>query len=164
MDERRCAPQSRNDKARVDSPSDESPITKTYLVPQRFGVGTIMLGTALFGLLFAVMKWLDAPVPLIVAVASFLSCVALGQVIFQRAPRLASAVIGAIFHPALAVAYIATDPVVDPSGVVAAVVGYAIFGALVGYITGGLIAGVFLVSDYILRTMARLRSRGNGAK
>jgi O-antigen/teichoic acid export membrane protein len=159
MDERRSAARPRNNEPPGDQLSNEAAGPKTYSVPQRFGLGTILLGTTFFAVFFAGMKQLDAPVAFIALSASFLACVAFAQMIFQRAPRIASAAIGSAFCLALTAFQFTRLAVgLEPAAFAASAFATTVCGALFGYIAGGLLASMFLVSDSILRTIKRLQS------
>ena len=158
MDERRCERQPDGESAGADDSRRKSPAAKTYAVPIRFGLGTILLATAMFAVFFAAMKWINAPVLFIVVLASYLACIALAQMIFQRAPRVASAATGVLFHLGFVVVMFWNDPSPTAGPVLRALFFYTCFGALFGYVTGSLIASVFLVTDYLLWAISQAQS------
>jgi len=129
---------------------------RQFGVPRRFGIGTILLVTMATSLLLALLIARGAPASIILSAIGFLTLIGLGQaVLFHgKNPRLASIVTGAVLMPfcfLVAFAYYLftnkifhTDEVID--GCFFAL-GFAFFGALLGYLGGGLIGGLFLLMD-----------------
>lgn len=125
--------------------------TKLYSVPRRFDLATIMIVTSAFALLFGVIRLFDFGLLGFAAVAGFFTCVALAQAIMfgGRAPRAASIVAGGSYCALFALS-------ADPAGLCIGVV----YGGILGYLAGILIASVFLVTD-LARMLVR-RRRGQG--
>jgi hypothetical protein len=127
-------------------------------VPRRFGVGKLLLITAFFAVVFAVLRCLNAPWLLFVGVAGFVTIIGLSQAILYsgRRPRRASVVTGAVLGglvPAVGFLvllfserpHLAMDDLAGGAFFVA--VGtliYAVIGGGLGYMAGCLIAGMFL--------------------
>lgn len=122
-------------------------------MPRRFSIGTMMIITFFFALLFGVLKMLGVPPMAFVAITLFVAGVAACQAILYggKNPRKASIVggiviFGVLFLLAALVAgyregnvfrYITLSPCTIFSVVFA--------GGLLGYAAGGLVAAIFLV-------------------
>ncbi len=138
----------------VDEPVPSSPDVP-YGVPRRFSLGTVMIVTACFGLmLVGLIRWgLSRAVIAIVVVE--VATVAVGQVALfgGKQPRKASIVagIGFMFVVMIGVAwYDAATHAKDTPGVSTLIVmalPFAASGAFFGYISGGAVAGIFLIMD-----------------
>lgn len=132
--------------------AERTPVTG---VPRRFGVGTLLVITAMYAVLFAVLRAISLPPIFFVFYALFFTAVGLGQMLlFQgKQARRASAYVGAGFSlvasflcygaarvwelsSSLSHLFFPIDPLVAVLG-----------GMLSGYLVGVLIAGVFLVMD-----------------
>jgi hypothetical protein len=125
-----------------------------------------MAVTLAYALLFGVMRFLQAPPALIGFVSLFITLVGLGQALLFRGrhPRAASLVAGILAWSACAVLIYAWD---HPGGGTPRP-GYwtdllKIFaisavcpGAILSYLTGTLVAGLFLVADVIRRLLRRM--------
>jgi hypothetical protein len=127
------------------------PPTPQYVVPQRFGMSAIIGITTALALLFGGLRILDADpvVYLFFGLQGIVICIV--QMFSGKAPRLASAIAGAVMAPLFATRlWQATDPLHSHINVVGAfclmVTGVPI-GAFLGYLTGTCAAGVFLVID-----------------
>jgi hypothetical protein len=116
-------------------------------VPRQFGVGTGLLITTMFAVLFAVLRGLNIPPREFAYVALFFLGVGAGQaVLFHgRRPRWASIVMGIVMTFALGV----FDAIFDGDRSMLVEASFSPFcpGAIFGYLAGLLIAGVFLVRD-----------------
>ncbi len=134
------------------------PLRKQTGVPRRFGVGVMLVITTMYALLFALLKGLHFSPLVFVTVALFFTLVGLAQaVLFKgRNPRRASTLAGVVLCTLLMLAGGIVDfrvgggrprtwqdrlvaIIFDPTAYV-----LSGFGALPGYLAGGLIAGVFL--------------------
>ena len=122
-------------------------------MPRRFGVGKLMAITALFAVLFGLMKWADFHPIAFPAVGVFVGVVGVAQALLfgGKKPRLASMLAGAVLFPFVgAGTYIivygiegrrlALEACLDPG----ALAGAGILGVIFGYLAGGLVAGLFL--------------------
>ncbi|MCA9101609.1 MAG: hypothetical protein KDA63_10680 [Planctomycetales bacterium] len=138
----------------------QRPSPKLYSAPRRFDLATIFTVTLAYAILFALMSLLAAPPVVSISIAGFVAMVAVAQaVLFDGAhPRAASLACGSSIFLLIGLAltfWLGTS----------AVFNYTIpvmltFGGVMGYLTGVLVGGVFLVSD-IVRTRIK-RWRGNG--
>ncbi|MGO8751196.1 MAG: alpha/beta fold hydrolase [Thermoguttaceae bacterium] len=130
--------------------------------PRQFGVGILMVITAMYAVLFSVLQAFGWP-PIAFGVigglvALFFTAIGLGQMLlFQgKRPRRASVIVGGCLYPSLVFGGLAFMSVVErePSlffgGVCVGIVSIPI-GAALGYLAGLLIAGVFLVIDMLGR-------------
>ncbi len=136
-------------------------------VPRRFGIGSSMVVTAAFALLFMLLKLAEAPFFAYVVYTGIIVIVGISQAVLfgGQNPRMASVVTGAsigllaaIFIPALE-----SSPRLHNSFLsfpFAAIFG-AIGGAIYGYIAGLLIAGVFLLMDMADKFNHRRRTKVN---
>lgn len=132
---------------------------RVYSVPRRFGIGTILLATTLFAVLFGVLNYARARPWELFFYASFVATVSLFQAVFQRAPRWASILAGGFFLPLSMIIFgsmgrrwllprVRVDSLLGPESFLLIA---GLIGMVVGYLGGTLIAGVFLVSDYVVR-------------
>jgi len=124
-------------------------------VPRRFGMGVLLVITAMYAVLFGVMRGIGANPITFVLVTLFFTAVGTGQMLLFRGrqPRWASMVAGAAACPLLYLGGIIyyrlafglrTSPDICGGftcGVIA--------GAIYGYLAGVLIAGVFLIADWL---------------
>jgi hypothetical protein len=124
-------------------------------VPRRFGLGILLLMTAMFAVLFAALKVLGAPLAVFLVVVVLFAGVGLGQMVLFRGkyPRAASVWTGAVLFPleilAVFAYYYATEgPGRTPGGEMLCLFVFGIpLGAGFGYLAGGLTAGVFYLLD-----------------
>lgn len=123
-------------------------------VPRRFGVGTLLVVTTAFALLFGVLRALHVPGWGFVIVAGYIIVIALGQALLfgGKKPRLASYLVGAItwfgVHLLAVCLAIVLRGSWDHLEELFPTMFLALtFGGLLGYLTGCLIAGVFLLID-----------------
>ena len=147
----------------------DRPIEREYRVPRRFGVGTILVVTALFAALCGVIKWTAASPLDLVIYSSFVIVVGGAQMILERSPRLGSILAGTIFLPIALLAAFMMEQSQSASGggrfipeLDAALVFWILAsGAMLGYLGGTVLAGLFLVLDKIQRVVVRRhKSRG----
>lgn len=137
----------------------DQPRRQHYQVPRRFGLRSILVATALFGAMLAILKWTEmSPVPF-VFYFSYLIVVGGAQAIFERNPRLASILGGSSFvlilklaaaafsldlhtiNVGLFEALFSADLATYPLAIV--------FGGFYGYLIGTMLAGLYLVLDTI---------------
>ncbi len=123
-------------------------------VPRRFGMGILLLMVTMYAVLFAVSRLLAQGNPaVLVAVAVFFTGVGLGQMLLYcgRYPRAASVWVGACLFPVEVLGLIFVYHFLgDSSWVVGLLVLFLlspILGAFLGYLAGGLTAGVFLLLE-----------------
>jgi hypothetical protein len=122
-------------------------------MPRRFGIGSIMVVTAAFSLLFLLLKLAQEPIEAYLVFAGFFTIIAIAQAILfgGRNPRKASIATGVVvvslvsmFMPALKSSPARHSDALD--FVFVSIVG-AIGGAIYGYVAGALIGGVFLMME-----------------
>lgn len=152
----------------VDSPTPCEPVAavassrRQIGVPRRFAVGTAMIITAMYSVLFAVMKSLGAHPLVMVIVAVFFTVVGAAQMLLfgGRRPREASIIAGAVFCGAMsAVGHLIAwfpeggslgfHPFAIIGWLLCSTLGLALVGVLLGYVAGCLTAGVFLILNRI---------------
>ena len=124
-------------------------------LPRRFGIGTMMILTAAFALLFGILKTLKAPPVVFAGISVYVAGVAACQVLLYKGknPRKASFVGGMILFALIGVVAVIVVHLVDPrifggafvGPLFAAGVEAVIFGGPLGYLVGCLIASIFLV-------------------
>jgi hypothetical protein len=119
-----------------------------YAVPRRFGMGTLLIATTLFAMLFAFLQWARARPEELFFYTAFVATVSVAQMIFERSPRWASILAGGFYLP-LSMLII---PMVRGRGVwrgtgSIGLIEWAIMGLCIGYLGGALVAGIFLASD-----------------
>ena len=131
---------------------------KIYVVPRKFGTGTIILATTMFAMLFAVLEWANARPWELFYFTSFIVTVSAAQMFLPRTPRWASVLAGGIFLPLSIMSYSRLGRRWMLSGHDAgSLFQVVVIGLLVGYLGGTLIAGIFLVSDYATRYFSHNR-------
>jgi len=122
-------------------------------MPRRFSIGTIMILTTLFALLFGVLEMLRVPPMGFAAVSVFVAGVAACQALLYggKNPRKASYVGGAAMYglavvvTALVTGYRQHSAVPAIGMMICGSVGALVVGGPLGYVAGCLVAGVFLV-------------------
>ena len=137
-----------------------------YQVPRRFGLRSILAVTALFAATLSIIKWTAAPIEPFIFYFSLVVVVGAAQVVFERTPRVASILAGSTFVAMmkfLVVAFHLDLHAVDKGlfmGLLSdgKVIYSLLFGALYGYLTGTLLAGLYLMLDTI-QYVARWRFR-----
>jgi hypothetical protein len=132
--------------------------------PRRFGIGSLLVFTALFAMLFGGLRTFNAHPIAYVAIAGFIVVIGLGQVLLfgGRQPREASLLVGGavglLWTVVLAVLAVVTGADHRPDEALTLLV-VGIFSppqfAICGYLVGCVIGGVFLVGDRINRKMNR---------
>ena len=131
-------------------------------VPRRFSLAVLMLMMTLYAFLFAAMQSLGAHPILFAMITVLVTAVGLGQMLlFGGAyPRAASIWVGACLFPIELVAAVLISSALSrfpPSTVEK--VGWTILslvlgvpaGAFLGYLSGGVVGGVFLVLDFVVK-------------
>jgi hypothetical protein len=134
------------------SPQSDEPM-KIYSAPRRFDLATIFVVTSAYAALFAGMTALNFPPIASGAVAGFVTLVGLAQALLFRGrqPRLASVLVGtAIYSLAALAIWLASGQRRYPTALVLLAGTYSIIGgAILGYLSGALIGGVFLIADVL---------------
>lgn len=149
-----------------------------YRMPTRFGMGSILIITGIYAFLFASFSWMGATPMIQVFVALFPVVVALAQIVLFRGrqPRLASIVAGVGYlvtggFMSLGLAILSALRMMRAGypGDLFSLLLYLFclvflappFGALLGYLVGGCVSGVFLCIDHVELWLARRRSATN---
>jgi hypothetical protein len=139
------------------NPHPTKRLSKPVGVTRRFSVGTLMILTAVYAVLFSGLKMLGAGLPVFAGIFVFVSGVAVAQMFVDhgRSPRTASLLTGyfmGFVSGIIILALAALLPASENSGF--GVNGSMFAGALLcvcggplGYVAGALIAGVFLVRE-----------------
>jgi hypothetical protein len=127
-------------------------------VPRKFGIGTLLVVSAAYALLFGVLRFVNTPGFGTASIALFLTAVGIAQMIFgARAARTGSVIAGTIVFPVLAIANLLMVErnfslrMLPDMGW--SCVCLLIFGAICGYLGGTLVAGVFLAMELPDRIM-----------
>jgi hypothetical protein len=115
--------------------------------------------TTIFAMASGVLKYYEAPWPVYLFFLVLGTVVCLAQMLSRETPRLISVVAGAICLPT----FVLIDQVLRGRGmgIILELPCTAVFGAIAGYLTGAVAAGVFLVTD---RLEARLRAKRLGSE
>lgn len=121
---------------------------KTYSVPTRFGIGTLLAVTLAFGLLSGLFRWAGLPAQAVFVVFGIIAYVGVVQFVFDKSPRQASALAGAIPFAAWPLGnWFLYGPgfVVANFPEIAFMSAYwGLGGALLGYLVGATIGSVFM--------------------
>jgi len=138
--------------------------TKDVGVTRRFSVGTFMIMTAFFAVLFAIMKMLNVNPVIFADVAIFFAGIGAAQAILFKGqdPRKASWLAGFILGPVIGIGTIliarlfanywgphdyATPGQWNRGDTIGYSISFIFFGGPFGYLAGCLIAGIFLVRE-----------------
>lgn len=143
------------------------PASKPYGVPRRFGVGTILIVTAAYGVLLAILRLAGWPPGYILWALAFISVVGLGQMFWfgSKRPREASIVTGAVVLPVFLLVWSAGVNHYEPlASICCGLVCSVPFGGTAGYLAGGVVAGVFLIMDAVEQALDRAFPRPAHAK
>jgi predicted phage tail protein len=135
------------------------PAARVYQVPRRFGLGSLLVVTAFFCGLFAVMRFFRMPPLMMGYFGAQIVAAGVMQFILPKSPRGASALTGAILLPVLTIAYIAYhDGTLGPDDLIESLFCTVTGGALLGYSAGVLIAGVFMVMQVADEMISRKKT------
>ena len=146
------------------------PEPQVFGVPRRYDLATLMAVTLAYACLFGALRALDAFPEAMVWIAGFLTVIGAAQALLfgGKRPREASYLTGA----ALMLAVMVIGWGIEPLGrafqnraifMFILFSTYAIFGALLGYAGGGLVAGVFLVAHHLRSGLRRFRGSRRAA-
>jgi hypothetical protein len=118
--------------------SPRSGETKIYAAPRRFDLATIFIVTVAYSLLFSAMSLLQFPPVVSLVIAGFVTLVGIAQAVIFSIGMLAWWVFGGSrsFPPSVILIF--------GSFIV-------IGGAVLGYLSGALIGGVFMLAEYLRR-------------
>jgi hypothetical protein len=125
-------------------------------VPRRFGVGVLLLFVLLYALLFSFLSVLGAPAVVFACVAVYVTAVGLAQMLVfgGEKPREASIWVGVpvfmLMHTVGCVAAMErVSSLVELLGIVCVLVMGLVLAIPISYVTGGAMAGVFLLLDRV---------------
>ena len=130
----------------------ESPAADVASVPRRFGVGVLLILMTAFAVLFSAMRTVGARPEIFILVSGLFLGVTLGQILlFQgKKPREASLWAGGVIFPleVLVLCLCEASSTGDSAEFgMSMVCCAAVFGALLGYLAGCLMASVFLMQE-----------------
>jgi hypothetical protein len=124
---------------------------KIYSVPRRFDLATIFVVTLAYSLLFGAMNAISFPPIASAMVAGFILIVGAAQAVLfgGKKPRMASIIAGAVIYSVVMVgAWIASGPRLYSAWQLLAPASFVVAGGgMLGYLSGVVIGGVFLVAD-----------------
>ena len=125
-----------------------------YQVPKRFGLAAIIALLTVLSLLFGGLNLLNDHIHIPTAIYFFAAgqvlAICIAQMVFGTAPRMISALAGAILPPAIiAIDIQLNGPRNYAVGVTNAFAMIAVVGGLLGYCIGALAAGFFLVMEWV---------------
>ena len=151
-----------------------SPVSHEAGVPNRFGVGTLLVISTMYAVLFGGWRLLGVSPLFLVWVTLFFSAVGLGQMLLFKGkrPRKASVVVGACAYPFMFLTFIMQQGIayrqqitregmshVDP--ILMFLIYWFLFcvpvGMFLGYIAGGLIAAHFLLIEKLKSLRVRTK-------
>jgi hypothetical protein len=118
-----------------------------YVVPKRFGMSAILGIMTALAVVFGILRFVNAEPYFYAFFAIESLTICLAQMLYGKAPRLASVVAGAVILPLFTIVASRFSENLHPGEVFCMSIGFIPFGALLGYITGTCAAGVFLVMD-----------------
>jgi hypothetical protein len=129
------------------------PPAKVYSAPRRFDLATIFVVTLAYSLLLGAMSAMTFPPVASLFVAGFVSLVGIGQaVLFGGArPRTSSVLVGIVLYVcAMLGVWILGGQRMYPTELMLIMASYSLVGgAILGYLAGALVGGVFLVAEKI---------------
>jgi hypothetical protein len=129
---------------------DRTNTSELYSAPRRFDLATIFVVTAAYSLLLGGLSALDFGPEVKFVAVGLLTVVAAGQALFhdQANPRGVSVMIGASAYALFTLAMWSMYPRAFPrSFFFVVVINGLLFGSLLGYISGVLVGGMFLVAE-----------------
>jgi putative addiction module component (TIGR02574 family) len=132
-----------------------------YSVPRRFDLSTIFVVTLAYSLLFGLMSMASFPPVASMSIGGFITLVAVSQaVLFQgKRPRTASLIVGSlIFGCAILAFWFVNGQRSYPAAVFVITGGYTVAtGMILGYLSGTIVGGIFLIADKCRNRFARNR-------
>ena len=139
-----------------------NPVSHEAGVPNRFGVGTLLVISTMYAMLFAAWRLLGGSPQFLVWVTLFFSAVGLGQMLLYKGqqPRKASAVAGACAYSCMFQVYAAYKQLTEhaiPGLSICGLMHSVPAGALLGYLAGSLIASHFLLIDKLKSLRVRTK-------
>ena len=143
-------------QGRANVPSMTRQRDRLYAAERRFDLITVLTITTGYAVLFTLMRLLHWDAIAFAVVAGFVTLVGVGQAFLFKgnAPRAASALVGAVYWALINGAWASRHNA--PAGAVLSIfLGSTIQGALVGYVCGVLVGGVFMLADFLRRHFGR---------
>jgi hypothetical protein len=136
---------------------------KVYSAPRRFDLATIFVVTTAYCLLFASLSALNWPGIVSLIVGGFITLVGIGQAVLYGGtrPRKASIVVGiGLCGIGSATPLLFQTGRVYPDGYLLGMFLYVAIvgttsGAILGYLAGTLVGGIFLITDYVRQRFSR---------
>jgi hypothetical protein len=144
------------------APPAPRPVVPPASVPRQFGVGTMLLITTVYALLFALLSALHAHPAAFAVIGLCTFAIGLGQMLLFKGkrPRLASVIVGA----SLGIGFLIVVSIIDELHIHGRIFHWellaiaAIYGGVSGYVVGSLIASIFLFADKFDRLIHGRRS------
>jgi hypothetical protein len=133
---------------------DENVRSRLYSAQRQFDLATILVATAAYASIFALLQFIRAPFGFAALAAAFIAFIAFAQAfLFQgNRPRLASALAGATFFVAAIVVARSLDASPTRRGHdITQYFPIVLIGMFWGYVTGTLIGSAFMVADILRR-------------
>lgn len=128
--------------------------SEPFAVPRRYGVGTMLIVTSAFAAVYGLLKSAGAGAGTMAFVTLLIGVTALAQMITRKWPRLVSMLAGAVVLPAwTAIQFAGRVPSVQQ--LILGCFGLALYGAVLGYVTGTLVSGLFLLVHLAARRLGR---------
>ena len=133
---------------------------KIYSAPRRFDLATVFIVTLAYSILFGLMSAVRFPPVAALIVAGFITAIGVSQALLfgGKRPRLASVIVGTLIYSlSLLGFWLATGQRAYPTSTFLFLGTYvAIGGAILGYLSGTVVGGVFLLAD-VVRGIRRSR-------
>jgi len=132
----------------------EQPTPAQYVVPRRFGMSAILGIMTALAVLFGSFRLygVDPVLYLFFGFQALVICLA--QMLYGKTPRAASAIVGAVLLPMFLLAVAAYSDSRQSTVAPCAALASIPLGAFLGYVTGTLAAGVFLIMDSAERLLS----------
>ena len=141
-----------------------------YSVPRRFDLSTIFVVTLAYSLLFGAMSAMSFPPAASISIGGFITLIAASQALLFRGkrPRTASLIVGSLIFVGAALAmWIAGGQRIYPPAAFVITSGYTVAtGMMLGYLSGTIVGGIFLIADKCRKRFSRnrdVRADGNPA-
>jgi hypothetical protein len=138
---------------------------KTYAVPQRFGIGTLLIVIVAFAIFSALLRVSTMEPYQAFVLLAFACVIAALQFVFHLAPRRASMIGGGCFLLILAYAeWLTSAPsrrIAQPAEIAFLAALWVVIGAILGYLTGSLIGMIFMLMAVADRLLGRRDEDGS---
>jgi hypothetical protein len=127
--------------------------SRLYSAPRRFDLATIFVVTAAFSLMLGALTAMGLPAIVKVVFAALFSIVATTQALFLKVanPRGVSIITGMVAYTVISWCIWMSVPYVFESFFVTTFINGIFGGAILGYLFGTLVGGVFLTADHVRR-------------